>query len=108
MSVGRFVAGVGLAAGLGLATYLTVTKQDPRTWGHKVKHSVTQTKADLTDVKHAKDRVSSNVTKLTSALEDGTQALTTIQHQIEQFQFKIAPRVAAIEETVSHLENHQS
>ncbi|GEO70265.1 hypothetical protein [Levilactobacillus acidifarinae] len=108
MGLGRFVAGVSLAAGVGLATYLTLTQQDPLTWGKKVQRSVQQTAQQLDDVRQAKDQVATNAQQLATALEDGTQTLNAIQTQIDKFQFKVAPRVAVIEETLARLEDRES
>lgn len=107
MGIGRFVAGVTVAASVGLATYLALTQQDPLTWGRQVKRQATHTAQQLDNVKTAQDRVASDAQKLAQAIEDGTQTLNTIQTQIDKFQFKVAPRVAKIEETLDHLEQSQ-
>lgn len=108
MGLGRLMAGTGLAAGVGLATYLTLTHQDPLTWYQTLKHSTQQTTQQLADIRRAKARVATNAQRLSSALEDGTQTLNAIQTQIDQFQFKIAPRLSTIEDTLAHLKDAQS
>lgn len=107
MGIGRLILGTGLAAGVGFATYLTLTHQDPVTWGHNVKRQAQQTSAQLEAIRQAKDRVATNAQKLSDAIEDGTQTLNAIQTQVDKFQFKVAPRLAAIEETLDHLNASQ-
>lgn len=102
------MAGTGLAAGVGLATYLTLTHQDPLTWYQTLKQSTQQTTQQLTDIRRAKARVATNAQKLTRAIEDGTQTLNAIQTQLDQFQFKVAPRLQTIEATLDHLKDAQS
>ncbi|HIW71928.1 MAG TPA: hypothetical protein H9875_04795 [Candidatus Levilactobacillus faecigallinarum] len=104
MGIGRFLTGVSVAAGVSLAAYLVLTQQDPLTWGRNLKHQAQRTTQQLDDIRQAKDKVAANALKLSQAIEDGTQTLNAIQTQIDKFEFKVAPRVAVIQETLDHLE----
>jgi len=107
MKIGRFLLGTGLAAGVSLAAYLTLTHQDPVALGHQVKRQAQKTAHQIGDINQARENVTTNAQKLSQAIEDGTQTLNAIQTQIDKFQFKVAPRVAAIEETLNHLEQSE-
>ncbi|MFD1455900.1 hypothetical protein ACFQ44_09510 [Levilactobacillus lanxiensis] len=98
MGLGRFLTGTTLAVGVGLAAYLTLTKQDPLTWGKNVKQQAQHTAAQIDDIRQAKDRVAQRATGLTAALTAAQPVLDDIQTDVDKFAFKIAPRVSAIQE----------
>jgi len=105
MQIGRFLAGSVLAAGVGLAAYLTLTKQDPITWGKAVGEQAKHTAAKIDDVKDAKDNLTQSTQRLTTAIDAAMPVLDDIQTDIEKFTFKIDPSVEKIEETVSRWDN---
>lgn len=101
MGIGRFIMGTTLAAGVGLAAYLVATQQDPRTWGQHVKHQVRETSDQITAIRQSTDRVSASTQQLTAAITVVEPVLADIQGAVDKFTFKIAPRVANIEEIVA-------
>jgi len=101
MGIGRFIMGTTLAAGVGLAAYLVATQQDPRTWGQHVKHQVRETSDQITAIRQSTDRVSASTQQLTAAITAVEPVLADIQGAVDKFTFKIAPRVANIEEIVA-------
>ncbi|NLR09913.1 MULTISPECIES: hypothetical protein [Lactobacillaceae] len=101
MGIGKFLTGVTLATGVGLAAYFTLTKQDPRTWVKQVRAQVKTTADQVDDVKNAKDRLTAKAQALNDAVTAATPAIEDIQSDVEKFAFKIAPRVEVIEDTVS-------
>ncbi|MFC6260771.1 hypothetical protein [Levilactobacillus fujinensis] len=101
MKIGRFLVGSALAVGVGLAAYLTLTKQDPVTWSRHVGEQAKHTAAKFDDVKDAKDNLTQSTQRLTTTIDAAMPVLDDIQTDIEKFTFKIAPRVEKIEETVS-------
>ncbi|WP_143463969.1 hypothetical protein [Levilactobacillus enshiensis] len=105
MQIGRFLAGSVLAVGVGLAAYLTLTKQDPLTWGKNVGEQAKHTAAKIDDVKDAKANLTQSTQRLTTAIDAAMPVFDDLQSDIEKFTFKIAPRVEKIEETVSRWDN---
>lgn len=103
MKLGQTLLGLGLATAVGSVAYFKLTNQDPVTWGRRVKATADQTVQQLNDIQTARTRVATNVTKLATAVNDGTATLTDIQKAVDKFQFKIAPRVASLEKAVNHL-----
>ncbi|MFC6206051.1 hypothetical protein [Levilactobacillus tongjiangensis] len=101
MGIGRFLTGATLATGVGLAAYLTLTKQDPLTWGKGVRAQTQHTAQKIDDLRGAKNQLTHNVAKLSQAVTDAQPTLDEIQAAVDKFAFKIAPRVAAIEETLA-------
>lgn len=101
MGIGKFLTGVTLATGVGLAAYFTLTKQDPRTWAKQLSAQAKATMDQVDDVKTAKDNLTDKVQALSAAVTTATPAIEDIQSDVEKFAFKIAPRVEVIEDTVS-------
>lgn len=101
MGIGRFLTGATLATGVGLAAYLTLTKQDPLTWSKGVRAQAKHTAQKVDDLRGAKDQLTRNVAKLSQAVTDAQPTLDDIQVAVDKFGFKVAPRVAAIEETLA-------
>lgn len=104
MGISRFIGGLTLATGVGLAAYLTLTKQDPITWAKHLKAQAQHTATKVSEAQNAQERLTDSVQKLGAAVEASAPALEDIQHDIEKFQFKIAPRVAVIQETLNRWE----
>ncbi|MFC6290070.1 hypothetical protein [Levilactobacillus angrenensis] len=100
MGLGRFLAGTTLGVGVGLVAYLTLTKQDPVTWGNHVKQQVTHTTQQLTDVRDAKDNLTQNAAKLSAAVTAAQPVLDDIQTEVDKFAFKAAPHLSAIQEVL--------
>lgn len=101
MGIGKFLTGVTLATGVGLAAYFTLTKQDPRTWAKQVGQQVQDTADQVSDIKTAKDNLTDKTQALSAAVTAATPAIEDIQEAVEKFSFKVAPRVEIIEKTVS-------
>ncbi|WP_261810760.1 hypothetical protein [Levilactobacillus humaensis] len=104
MGISRFIGGLTLATGVGLAAYLTLTKQDPITWAKHLKDQAQHTATKVSEAQSAQERLTQSVQKLGAAVDASTPALEDIQKDIEKFQFKIAPRVAVIQETLDRWE----
>lgn len=100
MGLGRFLAGTTLGVGVGLVAYLTLTEQDPVTWGTHVKQQITHTAKQLTDVRDAKNDVTQKAAKLSTALTAAQPVLDDIQTEVDKFAFKTAPRLSAIQEVL--------
>lgn len=100
MGLGRFLAGTALATGIGLAAYLTLTKQDPVTWGHHVKQQVQATATQLDEIRQAKNQVSQSTLRLTAAIEAAQPVLNDVQTEVDKFAFKAAPHLSAIQEVL--------
>lgn len=98
MGIGRFLAGTTLAAGVGLVTYLALTKQDPVTWGNHLKQQAQHTADQVNDVRQAKDNLSKRTAQLSAALTAAEPVLADIQTDVNKFAFKAAPRISAIQE----------
>ncbi|NLR31918.1 hypothetical protein [Levilactobacillus tujiorum] len=105
MGIGKFLTGVTLATGVGLAAYFTLTKQDPRTWAKHISQQAQTTVDQVDDIKVAKDRLADKAQALNTAVTAATPVIDDIQSQVEKFAFKVAPRVDIIEETVSRWDN---
>jgi len=101
MGFGKFLTGVTLATGVGLAAYFTLTKQDPRVWAQQLGDQIKDTVDKVDDVKTAKDNVTTKVAALDAAVTTATPAIEDIQSDVEKFAFKIGPRVEEIQDTVS-------
>jgi len=105
MGIGKFLTGVTLATGVGLAAYFTLTKQDPRVWAKRVSAQVKETADQVDDIKVAKDNLTDKVQALNTAVDAATPVITDIQNQVDKFAFKVAPHVAVIEDKVSRWDN---
>ncbi|WP_125581785.1 hypothetical protein [Levilactobacillus cerevisiae] len=98
MGLGRFLTGTTLAVGVGLVAYLTLTKQDPVTWGNHVKQQARHTATQVDNVRRAKDNLTQSSNRLTAALTAAQPVLDDIQTEVDKFAFKTAPRLSAIQE----------
>lgn len=101
MGFGKFLTGITLATGVGLAAYFTLAKQDPRVWAKQLGDQIKDTANKADDVKTAKDDVTAKIQALNTAVTAATPAIEDIQSDVEKFAFKIAPRVEEIQDTVS-------
>lgn len=105
MRLSHLITGTVLAAGVGLATYLTISKQDPLTWGRHVKQQVKLTTKNINTVKDAKEQLNQSARNLATAIEDAQPAFDEIQSAVDKFSFKIAPRLETIESTLDQMNN---
>ena len=103
MRLSHLITGTALAAGVGLATYLTISKQDPLTWGRHVKQQAKLTTNNISNVKDAKEQLGQSARNLATAIEDAQPALDEIQSAVDKFSFKIAPRLEVIESTLDRM-----
>lgn len=94
---------MGISAA-GLATYLYVNKKDPKNFFKNLSTDAKESFERSKRVNDSRKSLQKNVQKLQQELKKSTPVIEQLQKDINDFQFKISPRIDMIKDRINHLQ----
>lgn len=93
---------LGLSAA-GLATYLYVTKRNPKEFTNSIYLSTKDKIDGVSNVLKQKNKVTKNISRLQDEISKSKPTIENMQRNIDEYQFKIKPHVDLINQRINNI-----